>query len=186
MSPTGRPRPLVWRGRPMSIARVAGPADTTEVPRTGGPAPGWSAVAIADGSGERHRGALAIDRWPVGPIGSSRGRDGVPYNFRASELGRRGCGDGAGRPPAAPSNQPRGLGVGGDGRCRGAAGGGPAPTVPGFTPRRIAAGADGQTRLLFSRGEGQGELLRLNPTTRSVPATLARAGVIPGYDRYGR
>ena len=36
-------------------------------------------------------------------------------------------------------------------------------TAPGFTPRRIAAGADGQTRLLFSNGDGQGELLRLNP-----------------------
>ena len=35
--------------------------------------------------------------------------------------------------------------------------------LSGFTPRRIAAGADGQTRLLFSDGDDQGELLLLAP-----------------------
>jgi len=44
-------------------------------------------------------------------------------------------------------------------------GGRPVATIAG-EPTRIAAGADGRTRVLFSGGDGHGEFLLLDPTTR--------------------
>ena len=44
-------------------------------------------------------------------------------------------------------------------------GGRPGETIAG-EPTRIAAGADGRTRVLCSGGDGHGEFLLLDPTTR--------------------
>ncbi len=146
----------------MRIARVDSSGATTDGPEYG-PAPGWSAVAIADGPGgdtwalwrsTDGRAALSSHRelrmvssykyfahldWSAVDVAVAA--DGRPRLLRTSPGGLASVAtvDGTGRLTAEQHFE-----------------------LPGFTPRRIAAGADGQARLLFDSSDGQGELLRLN------------------------
>src|SRR5262249_27520252 len=128
-----------------------------------GPAPGWSAVALANGAGVDDwalwrstdgRSALSVHRegamatsynfaaeagWAVEDV--AVGTDGLARVLRTNSDGMASVVtiDAEGRLTAEQRYE-----------------------APGLTPRRIAADADGLTRLLFGGDDG-GELLLLNP-----------------------
>ncbi len=135
-----------------------------------GPAPGWTAVSIADGPGGNRvlwrctdgRGGISLHDTEGAMTGSSKwvasagflaedlavGADGHARLLRTNAGGVAEVStlDAAGQPTAAQTF-----------------------TSLGFTPRRIAAGADGTTRLLWNAADGTGQIwiLNLDNTERS-------------------
>ncbi len=156
---------VLWTGPEgsMSIARVSASGAVSEG-LVYGPAPGWSAVAIADAAGN--------DTWILwratnGRLALSVHRDGeMVWSYKYAADADWSAED----LTVGEDGRPRLLRTGPDGLASAAtidAGGRLTASqsygLPGFTPRRIAAGADGLTRVLFGGDDGHGELLLLNP-----------------------
>jgi hypothetical protein len=155
---------VLWTGTDgrMFVARVSASGAVQKGP-TYGPAPGWSAIAIADGPGtDTWVLWRATDgRWAVTPH-----RDGVMVGAYIhvvdADWSVEDLAVGVDGRPRLLRTQPDGTAsvttIDSDGRLvferfheR-----------PNLRPRRIASGADGLTRLLFTGSDGNGELLVLD------------------------
>ena len=156
---------ILWTGveGQMRIASVSASGDVAEGPLYG-PAAGWSAVAMAEGLGSE---AWVLWRGTDGRFAVSLHRDGemvFSFKYRADlPWAVEDLAVGADGRPRLLRTSPGGLAslatVDAEGRLVGTHD----YELPGLTPRRVAAGGDGLTRILFSDGDGNGELLLLNP-----------------------
>jgi photosystem II stability/assembly factor-like uncharacterized protein len=155
---------ILWSGPDgrMSVANYDSHGATNGGPEYG-PAPGWSAVSIADGSGDdtwvlwrSSGGRWALSAHRFGRMMASHNY-GAHLDWSAQDLAVATDGR-----PRVLRTSPAGLASVVTIDSRGGLSAGQRYTLPGFTPRRIAAGADGQARLLFGSDDGQGELLVLN------------------------